>query len=389
MSSPVARLIDITRMINRAGLRPTGVDRVEVAYLRALIADPCPLFAVARTALGYVLIDREGAERTLAAVDADTWGQPDIISRLNPRLTAPRRLGQSFLRRQALARCSRHRLAAMLATRLPSGATYLNVGHSNLNTRMFEGVGAARKVVLIHDTIPLDHPDTQASGAVDAFAAKLSLVSAHADLVICTSGQCAADVTRHLGALGRVPDIVTAHLGVDVPTPDTAMQCPDVPYFVTVGTIEPRKNHAMLLDIWADWADAPPLVVCGKRGWNNRAVFDRLDTHPAQVIEYNALSDGQIAALVQGAAGMLFPSSAEGFGLPPAEALALGTRVVCASLPVYGETLGDSAVYVAVNDRYLWEKTIKKLAALDRSDETPLYVPPTWGAHFKTVLSKV
>lgn len=389
MSSPVARLFDITRIINRAGLRPTGVDRVEVAYLRALVSGPTPMFAVARTALGYVLIDRAGAKRILAAVDTDTWGQADIISRLNPRLTAPRRLGQSLLRKQALARCSRYRLAAMLAAHLPSGFTYLNVGHSNLNKRMFEGVGAARKVVLIHDTIPLDHPDTQAPDAVEVFAAKLSLVSAQADVVICTSGQCAADVTRHMDALGRVPYIVTAHLGVDVPTPDPAMKCPDAPYFVTVGTIEPRKNHAMLLDIWADWPDAPPLVICGKRGWNNQDVFARLDTHPAQIVEHNALSDGQIAALVKGAAGMLFPSGAEGFGLPPAEALALGTRVVCASLPVYGETLGDSAVYVAANDRYLWEKMIKKLAALDRSDETPQYVPLTWGTHFKTVLSKV
>ena len=389
MLSPVARLFDITRLVNRAGLRPTGVDRVEIAYLRALVSDPTPLFAVARTALGYVLIDRAGAKRTLAAVNADTWGQPDVISRLNPRLTAPRRLGQSFLRKHALARCSRHRLTRMLAAQLPSGFTYLNVGHSNLNARMFQAVGAAHKVVLIHDTIPLDYPDTQAPGAVDAFAAKLSLVSAHADMVICTSAQCAADVPRHFVALGRVPDMVTAHLGVDVPTPDLAMQCPDTPYFVTVGTIEPRKNHAMLLDIWADWPDAPPLVICDKRGWNNQDVFARLDTRPAQVIEHNALSDGQIAALVKGATGMLFPSGAEGFGLPPAEALALGTRVVCASLPVYADILGDSAVYVAACDRCLWEKAIKKLVALGRSDQTPQYVPPTWDAHFKTVLSKV
>lgn len=389
MSSPVARLLDITRMINRAGLRPTGVDRVEVAYLRALVAESTPVFAVASTALGYVLVDRAGAKRALAAVDADIWGPLDIISRLNPRLTAPRRLGQSFLRKQVLARCSRYRLAAMLAAYLPSGFTYLNVGHSNLNKRMFEGLGAACKVVLIHDTIPLDHPDTQAPGAVDAFAAKLSLVSAHADMVICTSGQCAADVTRHMDALGRVPDIVTAHLGVNVPTPDPTMKCPDAPYFVTVGTIEPRKNHAMLLDIWADWTDAPPLVICGRRGWNNQDVFARLDSHPAQIVEHNALSDEQIAELVKGAAGMLFLSRAEGFGLPPVEALALGTRVVCASLPVYGETLGDSAVYVAANDRYQWEKEIKKLATSDRPNKTPQYVPPTWDAHFKTVLSKV
>lgn len=387
--SPNTRVLDITRLINRAGLHPTGVDRVEVAYLRALTADPAPMFAVARTALGYVLIDRSGARAVLSALGANVWGKPDILSRINPRLTPSRRLGQSFVRRHAYARCARHKLRRMLVDHLPNDFTYLNVGHSNLNARMFDALGPAHKVVLIHDTIPLDHPETQAVGAVDAYAAKLSLVSAHADLVIATSTQCAADVTRHLGRLGRTPDIIMAHLGVQKPAIDPAMRCPKGPYFVTVGTIEPRKNHAMLLDIWDAWPDAPPLVICGKRGWKNADVFARLDAKPANIIEHNDLSDFQIAALLDGATAMLFPSNAEGFGLPPAEALALGTRVVCASLPVYREILGISAVYVAANDRYLWENTIKKLAASDGLDETPLYIPPTWDAHFKIVLNKI
>ena len=389
MLPPIARLFDITRLINSAGLRPTGIDRVEVAYLRALIADPTPIFAIGRTALGYVLIDRAGATRILQANDTGVWGKPDLLSRLNLRLSAPRRKGQSFLRRNAIARCPHQWLSLMLMVHLPATFTYLNVGHSNLKKQMFEGVGMARKVVLIHDTIPIDYPDTQAVGAVDAFIAKLALVSAHADTVICTSMQCSADVARHLNILGRTPDIVTAHLGVDVSIPDPKMKCPNMLYFVTVGTIEPRKNHAMLLDIWADWPDAPHLVICGKRGWNNCDVFTRLDAQPSQITEYNELSDTQIAALVKGAAGVLFPSRAEGFGLPPVEALALGTRVICACLPVYEEILGDSAVYVAASDRYLWEKAIKRMAALDRPDETSQFTPPSWQAHFEIVLKKV
>ena len=86
---------------------------------------------------------------------------------------------------------------------------------------------------------------------------------------------------------------------------------------------------------------------------------------------------------------MLFPSQAEGFGLPPAEALALGCRVVCADLAVYGEVLGNSAVYVALSDRYLWEKTIKELAVSGGSGTKIQYAPPRWADHFKTVLSKI
>ncbi len=385
-----ARILDVTRLVNRAGLLPTGVDRVERAYLSELAArSDVPFFAIARTALGYVVLDHAGARALADAVKTGEWGQADIISRLNPRLDGSRKIGQSFVRRHRFARSGRRGLSALLGRIVPDGFTYLNVGHSNLNARMFDGLNGAKKVVLLHDTIPLDWPQTQRNGATDAFARKLELVSKNVDLVVCTSDQCALDVTRHLLPMGRIPPMITAHLGVDTVTPDPSYEPPEKPYFVSVGTIEPRKNHAMLLDIWAEWVDAPPLYFCGKRGWNNSAVFERLDAKPDNVIECNDLSDGQIAALVSGANAMLFPSFAEGFGLPPAEALALGTRVVCADLPVYREILGDSAVYVDPNDRYLWEKTIKKMAGSQDSVAKQAFVPPSWDRHFKTVLSNI
>ena len=107
------------------------------------------------------------------------------------------------------------------------------------------------------------------------------------------------------------------------------------------------------------------------------------------VIEQNNLTDGQIAALLSRASCMLFPSIAEGFGLPPIEALALGCRVVCADLEVFQELLGNRAVYVSPLDRYLWEKTIKNLAGSDGLDTKIQFTPPTWAAHFKTVLTNV
>jgi len=372
-------------------LHPTGVDRVERAYLRALLADSkSQLFGISRTALGFVLLDRRGCLAVATALDSGAWGDADLLSKFNPRLDQARRIGQSFVRRIAFKKARKSRLLAMLETHLPRNYTYINVGHSNLNPRMFDGVDAAQKVVLIHDTIPLDLPNTQRLGARDEFYQKLKLVSERADRVICTSSQCEADVRRHLDKIGRVPPITTALLGIDVPVLDTKSHPPESPYFVCVGTIEPRKNHALLLDIWKDWgAEAPPLYICGKRGWNNEAVFARLDAGIPNVIEQNDLSDAQIATLLSGASAMLFPSYSEGFGLPPAEALTLDCRVVCADLPVYGEILGNSAVYVDVDDRYLWEKTIKKLAVTPRSDPEPRYEPPTWAVHFKTVLTVI
>ena len=391
-----ARLLDVSRLVSRAGLVATGVDRVELAYLDALIAaGDGPTFGLCRTALGFVLLDRRGMIALRRAIDTGAFPPPDLLSRLNRRLTPAARQGQSLVRRHAIGRCRRGGLTRMLRRRMPQPFTYLNVGHSNLTRQVLRAVRAcpgARIAVLIHDTIPLDWPDLQRPGTVPQFAAKLAAAQAQADLIICTSEACAADVRRHMAKCGRMPRLVTAHLGVTVPGPVAEDIPPGVmplrPYFMVVGTIEPRKNHALLLDLWDDWGPgAPDLLICGRRGWRNAAVFARLDAGVPHVREVADLTDGAIAALLDRSAGLLFPSLAEGFGLPPVEAAARGVPVVCADLPACRELLGNCAVYVDPQDRYSWEKEIKRLLQSPPGNRSDRLVPPDWSAHFSTVLS--
>ncbi len=388
------RLLDISRLASRAGLVATGVDRVELAYLAALTDDrTAPLFGVCRTALGFVLLDRAGLTAFRDAVVTRQFPSPDILSRLNRQLSGPARLGQSFVRRVAVGR-SLHRGLPRLLRRMPQGFTYINVGHSNLTAQVCQSVKAqvgARIAILIHDTIPLDWPDLQCPGTVADFARKLAVARRYADVIICTSAACAGDVTRHMVMMGRVPPILTAHLGVPQPVPQAEDIPPGVmplrPYFVILGTIEPRKNHAMLLDIWEDWGPgAPELLICGRRGWRNRSVFERLDAGVPHVTEVPDLTDGAVAALLTGSRGLLFPSLAEGFGLPPLEAAALGVPVICADLPPCRELLGNWAVYAASQDRYDWDKQIKRLLDDARQDHRMPFVPPDWTGHFRTVL---
>ena len=159
--------------------------------------------------------------------------------------------------------------------------------------------------------------------------------AARADVILCNSRATEADVLRL--AAPRRPRTVVAHLGVSVPEAGTPPQgaWSGAPYFVTLGTIEPRKNHALLLDIWdrfaAEGRDAPHLLLCGARGWNNAAVFARLDAGNPLVQERPGLSDGEIAALLVHSRGLLFPSLAEGYGLPPIEAAALGLPITLGS----------------------------------------------------------
>ncbi|WP_137700981.1 glycosyltransferase family 4 protein [Marimonas lutisalis] len=404
-----ACLLDLTRLVSRAGKGLTGVDLVELAYLRALVADRIAAFGLVRTSLGYILLDEAGmtglAERIEGRV---AWGPSDRLSKIFSRLDKAQKRAQSDMRRLARARAPKSGLRRMLARHLPQGTSYFNVGHTNLTDRVVHAVChglGGQIVVMVHDTIPLDHPLYQRPEAVTRFRAMLKQVSRWADLVIYNSRATRRDAERHFEEIGKVPPGLVALLGVELaePRPDelpTGLP-PEGVYFVTVGTLEPRKNHTLLLEIWERMVkqtvpqDMPHLVICGQRGWMNEELFYRLDHSPLKgqhIHEYAGLSDGAIAALLEGAAGALYPSFAEGFGLPAAEAAARGVPVICAELPATREVLGDIPVYASLKDSYLWQRRITSLAeghragrsAGGRSRDT--FEPPTWDAHFNAVL---
>ena len=392
-----ARVLDLTRSMRRAGRTATGVDRVELAYLDQFLADDVPVFGLLRTAFGYVLLDRAGMvavrDRLTGAM---AWGSADILSRL-PRGRSPALVrAETDARKHAIARCLPFRLRKMLAGALVNGFDYYNIGHSNLTERVLNSVkyASGRVHVFVHDVIPLEFPDFQRPGTVVPFREKLMRVRRLADRVIYNSEDTRDRCEAVMREWGAPPDGIVSHLGAIVPKPNTQSlprgMLPKRPYFVTVGTIEPRKNHAFLLDLWEKMGpDAPPLLICGARGWNNKAVFDRLDRLPpgSPIKEVADLGDGTLAALVQESAGMLFPSHAEGFGLPPLEALQLQTRVLCNDLTVLREILGENATFAPVSDQENWLKTIKSW------EHTPpeackenSFVGPKWADHFKTVL---
>jgi len=203
--------------------------------------------------------------------------------------------------------------------------------------------------------------------------------------VICNSNHTEAEVRRVFGHWGYSPKTLVAPLGASLSVPQKTTI--PTPYFLCLGTIEPRKNHLLLLDIWERWGDAAPhLVIVGRRGWENTEVKKRLDANPTRVLEFNDLTDGQVAGLLEGACAVLFPSWAEGYGLPAAEAAAFGTPLVCSDLAVFREVVEDYPVYVNPSDAYAWAQTIKRMALEQRLPRNPR-IPPTWEAHFNRVLT--
>ncbi|XDA98166.1 glycosyltransferase [Sulfitobacter sp. LCG007] len=369
---------------------------MERAYLAFLLREPVPLWGLVRARLGYLLLNPAALGGQLAALSGhEGWPPCDLASRFLAGRSPAVRGAHTALRRNASARCTPPGLRAMIARHLPPGTVYINTGHSNLSDRVLDAVRGAggRIAVMIHDVIPLEHPELQRDGAVERFRGLLQRVALKADVVVYpsddTRARCRPWLTRH----GRVPPGLVAPLGVTCAPPDASVLPEGLPparaYFVCLGTIEPRKNVGFLLDLWDEMGpDAPSLLLVGARGWKNEDVFARLDALPSggPVRELPDLPDPAVSALLTRAAALLFPSLAEGYGLPPAEAAALGTPVLCNDLPVLRELMGEIPVYVDVADRLLWRKTITELAAVSRaSARPPVYEPPGWPAHFRSV----
>jgi glycosyltransferase involved in cell wall biosynthesis len=282
----------------------------------------------------------------------------------------------------------------------PRQAVFLLVSHRSLDRhgpiQALRRAGA-RFVPLIHDLIPLTHPEYTRAPQVGRHAARIATTAALADGIIVNSAATESVLLDHLAPHGRVPPITVAPLGTRmIRTPTTPL--PTEPYFVCLGTVEPRKNHQLLLHLWRDLAmegrNGPRLLLCGRRGWENENVLDLLERCEALrglVLELGNLPDSRVTELLAGARALLFPSFAEGYGLPVAEALSLGVPVLCSDLAALREVGGDVPEYLDPIDGPGWRRAIldyakpdsqRRAAQLDRLRD---WRTPGWDAHFAAV----
>lgn len=291
--------------------------------------------------------------------------------------------------------------------RMPNGLAYINVGHTNLNPQTMRAMMEMpdhTKVVMIHDTIPIDHPKFQTEASRAKFVERLTTVINFANQIVVPSDEVRENVERRMVGTGHRVPVTVAPLGVDIGHTPLDYEKSDRPYFVVLGNIEPRKNHMLLLEIWErmhrkmDEHRIPELRIIGARGWGNKEVFEILDNSPMigrTVFELGPLSDREMKRHLAGATALLFPSLAEGYGLPPFEAASFGVPSVCAPLRPTEIHLGDMAIYADTDDMYQWFQAIRELASEDlpeqtrRSSALMAYQLPTWEKHFDRVFELI
>jgi glycosyltransferase involved in cell wall biosynthesis len=166
-----------------------------------------------------------------------------------------------------------------------------------------------------------------------------------------------------------------------------------------LGTVEPRKNHWLMLQIWRrlierHGANAPRLILIGQRGWECENVVDlleRCEILRGFVEEHSTCTDAVVASYLHHAQALLFPSFAEGYGMPLIEALSLGTPVIASDLPAFREIAGDIPEYLDPLDGKRWGEMVEaftlpqsqmRARQLERMADFRI---PTWDDHFSRV----
>ena len=154
--------------------------------------------------------------------------------------------------------------------------------------------------------------------------------------------------------------------------------------FLLVGTLEPRKGHAVALAafdaLWRGGADVR-LVFIGRRGWHVDAVIDNMTSHPEfgrRLFWFDAAGDVDLGYAYDHCAAALAPSYAEGFGLPIAEAAWRGKPALCSDIPVFREIGGEGALYFRVNDAEALAQLVRDFLAGRATADPARVVRPTW-----------
>ncbi|HET6201962.1 MAG TPA: glycosyltransferase family 1 protein [Planctomycetota bacterium] len=175
-----------------------------------------------------------------------------------------------------------------------------------------------------------------------------------ARVVLAPSTFAAAEIVLRLGA--HPSRVFVTPLGVDhrrsSPAPPGASA---PPFLLTVGTLEPRKNHRLALDAFERLrAKGFPhrWVVVGRKGWLFEPFLERLARSPVRddVELRGEVGEEELEALYAGASLLLYPSLYEGFGLPPLEAMARGLPVVASAVAALPEVCADDALLVDPRD---------------------------------------
>ncbi len=333
-----------------------------------------------------------------------------FISKMLWRMGHKRRAVQIDLKQRsmlpAILANNTEKISAAFSRLFPYGGWYISVGFSAAPSFIIDGLKKAgiRTAVMLHDTIPLDFPKLCIDFVSDDLERAIEYQARNGNLLLCNSNVTAADFSRHAHRLvGKPPKAkpIVAHLGLhdvknDIKNVVTLPEQidPTRPVHVIIGTIEPRKNHVFLINLWEKMSrdiepsKMPQLVIIGRWGWKFENIKSRLEDSKefnVSIFILEGPDDAVMASVLNSTNTLLMPSITEGYGLPILEAARDGIPVIANDLAVYREIAGDYPDLCSIDDPAGWERLIK-LHSQKRERLQPPAIP-TWDQHFERVMN--
>ncbi len=233
-------------------------------------------------------------------------------------------------------------------------------------------VNGVRQVVTFHDLFPVDSPHWYKPAYASWHGFIMRNLALSASRIIAVSEYTKRRLIERFSV--DPSKITVIHNGVDskffstshaaVSGARAALQLPPGKYLLSVGSLEPRKNLKRLMAAWENVAAELPsdvwLVVsgsCDENVYKNAG----LKEWPARVFLTGHVPDEHLPGLYAGSLGFVYPSLAEGFGLPPLEAMACGVPVLTSDATALPEVCSSAALYFDPTNTDDLSRTIKRL----------------------------
>ena len=252
----------------------------------------------------------------------------------------------------------------------------------------------AEVVGCLYDLIPLRYSAATALKNSAPFTPWFEKVLLQCDAIVCISQSVAQDLLAYVREKRlATPDNMRIGwwpLGADFR--DCGKEAPSklaeqialapTPFFMSVGTLEPRKAYPIALDafelLWSEGCEARYVIV-GRPGWNTRALQRRIRQHKEfgrRLFWLDNASDADLARFYPRARALIFPSFVEGFGMPLIEAAHRGATVIASDIPVFREVGGDGAIYFDVLDAQSLAARVRETLAESKEVKAPTIT--TW-----------
>lgn len=257
----------------------------------------------------------------------------------------------------------------------------------------------ARIVAHIYDIISITHPQYCLQRGVYNFMDFIGAHLQYADEIIVNAYATVDEMQKLADKVGvQLPLCHVVPLGADFGKKEIIEDgqvsarlvtiVKDRPYILMVGTIEPRKNHKLLVEAYDKGLKEMGynIIMAGYMGWDMDEFAQKLHIHPdynQRIFHLEGLDDKSITYLYQNAKCLAFCSYTEGFGLPLIEAVMRGTPVIASDIPVSREIMGDSCIWFEQDNV---EDFCKKIAEVELVKQENAYTVVGWKDCFKKMV---